>query len=252
MINRLNTNRAKGFTVIEMIVVVITIAILATITVVAFNGAQKRARDSQVQAELANAQKQIQLFRGTNASFPTAINACPTPTATTVCYMPASGVTMNYYVNNASTPQYFYINAKSGTSNFRLGSDDPTPVATTGTKVVFASTAEQTGTNEFLRFADLAPTIDANGLISYTISFDIKSANVSTKNTATVYQQNGSAAKYAFSVNVPVTTNYTHQIITVTPTLSDSTQTESWLAFYGTYSTGNILSVKNVVVEKTN
>ena len=250
--NQSSKNKSRGFTVIEMIVVVITISILAAITIVGFNGAQKRARDSMVQAELANVQKQIQIFRGTSANFPTAINACPTPGATAICYTPPSGVTMNYYVNNTASPAYYYINAKSGTSNFRLGSEDPTPVATTGTKVVFASTAEQTGANEFLRFADLAPAIDTNGLISYTISFDIKSANVATKNTATVYQQNGSAAKYAFSVSVPVTTNYTHQVITVTPTLSDSTQTESWLAFYGTYSTGNILSVKNVVVEKTN
>jgi prepilin-type N-terminal cleavage/methylation domain-containing protein len=247
-----SSQRQDGFTIIEMIVVIITIAILAAITIVAFNGVQKRARDSMVQAELANAQKQIQLFRGTNANFPTAINACPNPTATSICYTPANGVTMNYYVDNTSSPAYYYINAKYGTSNFRLGSDDPTPVATSGTKVLFVSTPEQTGANEFLKFVDLAPTIDANGLISYTISFDIKSANTSTKNTATVYQQNGSGAKYTFSATVPVTTSYTHQVVTVTPTSWMATETQSWLAFYGTYSTGNILSVKNVVVEKTN
>jgi hypothetical protein len=103
-----------------------------------------------------------------------------------------------------------------------------------------------------LRYADIAPVIDANGLVPYVISFDIKSANVATKNTINVYQQNGSGAKYSFSVNVPVTTDYVRTAVTVTPTVSNGTLTESWLAFYGTYSTGNIPSVKNVVIELAN
>ena len=242
----------NGFTIIEMIVVTVVIAILEMITVVSFNKVQQQARDGQVKAELANAQKQVQLFRSTNKNFPTAINVCPNPGATAICYKPAAGVTMTYFVDNTASPAYYYINAKSGSSNFRLGSDDSKAVATTGTKVVYSSPAEKTGANEFLKYADIAPVIDANGLVSYTISFDIKSANTSTASTATVYQQNGSGAKYSFSRGVPVTTSYVHQIITVTPVSWMSTETESWLAFYGTYSTGNILSVKNVVIETTN
>lgn len=244
-------NNQQGFTIVELIVVIIVIAILTLITVVSFSKVQQQARDSQVQAELANAQKQIQLFRATNKAYPTAINACPNPGVTAICYQPAAGVTMTYFVDNSATPASYYINAKSKTSSFRLASDGSAPVATTGTRVVYTNAAQQTGASEFLKFADIAPVIDANGLVPYVISFDIKSADTTTKNTVTVYQQNGSGAKYSFSATVPVTTSFVRQSVTVTPTNWQAV-TESWLAFYGTYSTGNIPTVKNVVIELAN
>jgi hypothetical protein len=64
-----------------------------------------------------------------------------------------------------------------------------------------------------------------------------------------VYQQNGSGARYDFNTSVPVTTSYARQSVTVTPTLANPGLTQSILAFYGTYGTGNIASVKNVKVE---
>lgn len=122
-----------------------------------------------------------------------------------------------------------------------------------GTNLLVKSSLELTSvatTNrEFLKYADLAPIFDQYGLVEYTISFDIKSDNISTQSTMQVYQQNGSGSKYSFSKSVPVTTEFTRQSITVTPTLSNATMTESWLAFYGTYGTGNAPTVKNVKVE---
>lgn len=39
--------KQKGFTIVELLIVIVVIAILAAITVVAFNGVQQRARNSQ-------------------------------------------------------------------------------------------------------------------------------------------------------------------------------------------------------------
>lgn len=44
----------NGFTIVELLIVVIVIAILATITIVSFNNIQNRANDSAVQADLRN------------------------------------------------------------------------------------------------------------------------------------------------------------------------------------------------------
>jgi prepilin-type N-terminal cleavage/methylation domain-containing protein len=244
--------RTGGFTIVEMLVVIVVIAILAAITIVSFNGVQQQARESMLKAELAKAQKQIQLYISDTGKLPTAINSCPTPTAGKTCYVPSAGVSMTYYADSTQTPPLYYINATTGTTTLRLSSVDSEAVKTVGKTVVFTDATERTGPNEFLKYVDLAPTIDAKGLVPYVISFDIKSANTATKNTATVYQQNGSGAKYSFSASVPVTTSYVRQSVTVTPTLWNNTLTESWLAFYGTYSTGNVLSVKNVVVELAN
>ena len=39
--------RRTGFTIVELLIVIVIIAILAAITIVAYNGLQQRARDSQ-------------------------------------------------------------------------------------------------------------------------------------------------------------------------------------------------------------
>lgn len=51
---------SRGFTIVELLIVIVVIAILAAITVVAFNGVQSRAHDSSVQADLNGMQKKIQ------------------------------------------------------------------------------------------------------------------------------------------------------------------------------------------------
>ncbi|HEX3037646.1 MAG TPA: RHS repeat-associated core domain-containing protein [Oscillospiraceae bacterium] len=132
----------------------------------------------------------------------------------------------------------------SGVNNVLIG----------GRNLLRNSAEEKTGSNEFLQYADIAPIIDKYGHnIQYTISFDIKSADVSKKNIAVVYMQNGTSAKYSFGmVPFPVTTQYTRQTVVVTPQDGDSTQTKSMLAFYGIYGTGNILSVKNIKIEVGN
>lgn len=106
---------------------------------------------------------------------------------------------------------------------------------------------------EFVQYADLAPIFDEHGLIEYTLSFDLKSADTTNKNVINVYCQNGSASKYAIGTTpITVTTEYKRYSIVFTPSLYVETETKSMLAFYGTYDTGNIPCVKNVKLEKGN
>lgn len=55
----MNTNRSRGFTIVELLIVIVVIAILAAITIVAYNGIQNRANDSAVQSDLISVGKKL-------------------------------------------------------------------------------------------------------------------------------------------------------------------------------------------------
>lgn len=52
-------NKQKGFTIVELLIVIVVIAILAAISLVAFTGMQQRARDSERAADVSNIVKAL-------------------------------------------------------------------------------------------------------------------------------------------------------------------------------------------------
>jgi len=53
----------SGFTIVELLIVIVVIAILAAISVVAYNGIQDRAKSSRVSTDLENLEKAVHLAR---------------------------------------------------------------------------------------------------------------------------------------------------------------------------------------------
>ncbi|AHB42069.1 hypothetical protein RAAC3_TM7C00001G0204 [Candidatus Saccharibacteria bacterium RAAC3_TM7_1] len=68
--------KLRGFTIVELLIVVVVIAIMAAITVVAYNGIQQRARDSIRTADLAFLEKSLKLYYADNGNYMNAASNC--------------------------------------------------------------------------------------------------------------------------------------------------------------------------------
>ncbi len=62
--------KQTGFTIVELLIVIVVIAILAAITIVAYTGIQDRAKFSQKRSDLSNIQKVVEMYYADNGSYP--------------------------------------------------------------------------------------------------------------------------------------------------------------------------------------
>ncbi|OYX40575.1 hypothetical protein B7Y94_06170, partial [Candidatus Saccharibacteria bacterium 32-49-12] len=60
--------RAHGFTIVELLIVIVVIGILAAISIVAYNGVSNSAHDAAVKADLSNIAKGFEIYKIKNAS----------------------------------------------------------------------------------------------------------------------------------------------------------------------------------------
>ena len=131
----MNTYRKNsGFTIVELLIVIVVIGILAAITVVAYNGLSARAKATSVQSDLDNNSKLLKLYSVDYGSYPTALSGsnCPTaPTANSQYCLKLSGDNMvGSYTGNAST---YALVIQNGAAVYQVtntsGPEEVTPLA---------------------------------------------------------------------------------------------------------------------------
>ncbi|MET0980234.1 MAG: prepilin-type N-terminal cleavage/methylation domain-containing protein [Candidatus Saccharimonadales bacterium] len=67
----IHTNQKKnGFTIVELLIVIVVIGILAAITIVAYNGVQSRANNTAVQADMRNFGMKLEQYYAENGRPP--------------------------------------------------------------------------------------------------------------------------------------------------------------------------------------
>lgn len=62
--------RKSGFTIVELLIVIVIIGILAAIVIVAYNGMTQRAKISQANSELASFKKAMLAYKAVNGELP--------------------------------------------------------------------------------------------------------------------------------------------------------------------------------------
>jgi prepilin-type N-terminal cleavage/methylation domain-containing protein len=129
---RSNSYTSFGFTIVELLVVIVVIGILAAITIVSYTGISQKANNASLVSDLTNASQQLKLYYVDHGTYPTSIDAgtgCPTPADTNYCLKVSSGNTIAYTSLN---PQTFRLaNTKGTTSYSTTDATSPTVVTTT-------------------------------------------------------------------------------------------------------------------------
>jgi prepilin-type N-terminal cleavage/methylation domain-containing protein len=67
---RCSKQEQTGFTIVELLIVIVVIGILAAITVVAYNGVQARANDVHRESDIENVVKLVQNYYAINGAYP--------------------------------------------------------------------------------------------------------------------------------------------------------------------------------------
>lgn len=91
--------KSKGFTIVELLIVIVVIGILAAIVIVAFNGIQDRARWSKAQSDLSSINKAVQIYYAEKGTYP----ATATPPNWSWRYSCVTGVSGNAFIPDIST-----------------------------------------------------------------------------------------------------------------------------------------------------
>ncbi len=66
--------KESGFTIIELLIVIIVIGILATLVITTFSGIQRNARNRAREADINALHSQIEYYYGQNSKYPTLAN----------------------------------------------------------------------------------------------------------------------------------------------------------------------------------
>lgn len=106
----LQKQKQQGFTIVELLIVIVVIAILAAITPVAFNGVRQQAVTAGLQADIRNATGALEAYKVlNNEQYPALLSDAGINDD-------EDGVTFEYTVDNNATPPTFCLTGVSGTT----------------------------------------------------------------------------------------------------------------------------------------
>jgi prepilin-type N-terminal cleavage/methylation domain-containing protein len=111
--------KSQGFTIVELLVVIVVIGILATIMIVSYIGITNKANVASLVSDLDNASKLLKLDQVTKSAYPATL-----ANANNGNGVPASsGTTYQYSVDNTTNPSTFCITATKSNQSYFINQD---------------------------------------------------------------------------------------------------------------------------------
>ncbi|MEI6228725.1 MAG: prepilin-type N-terminal cleavage/methylation domain-containing protein [Candidatus Saccharibacteria bacterium] len=139
---------SKGFTIVELLVVIVVIGILAAITIVSYTGISQRATDSSVISDLDNTAKKLKLHAiANNDDYPANLTSVD---GGAIKFSPGNDTNYKYLPNNYTNPKTFRIEIKNGNSKYHITeSTAPTPDITCPSGFIVVPGSTTYGTSDF-------------------------------------------------------------------------------------------------------
>ncbi|HBO64585.1 TPA: hypothetical protein DD425_01335 [Candidatus Saccharibacteria bacterium] len=114
--------KRTGFTIVELLIVIVVIAILAAITIVAYTGIQDRATQSSLQSSAKQAYTKIQTYAvENNETYPTALSS--------IGLTDTPDVTYTYRTDSTTAPKAFCLVASRQSTDYFVTSENSSPTA---------------------------------------------------------------------------------------------------------------------------
>lgn len=115
----MNRIKQQGFTIVELLIVIVIIGILAAITIIAYNGIQSRAQLASLQSDLSNAAQQMKLFQTDNGTYPATIDCTQADSTTNKC-LRSSGTSTYQYIASTGNPQTYCLAETNGSQSYSV------------------------------------------------------------------------------------------------------------------------------------
>lgn len=152
-----------GFTIVELLIVIVVVGVLTAISVIAYTNLQNRARAAAIQSDLTNAMKQLKLYRVTAPEYP---NSPTQPQAVGITaskdmydMKPSGGAANLYYCLNRATDEVI-LSART------TGDKDAFFITSSGSLTKFTPPANLSGTPT-CQTIGLTGSTDANAYYTY-------------------------------------------------------------------------------------
>lgn len=115
-------SQVKGFTIVELLIVVVVIAILAAITIVAYNGIQNRTKQSAAQGMVAQVNKKILAHAVQNAdTYPADLEV--------IGISESDRAKLQYSVDNTANPKTYGLTGTNGTYSYYVSNTVSQPTS---------------------------------------------------------------------------------------------------------------------------
>jgi len=258
-----------GFTIVELLIVIVVIGILAAITIVAFNGVQSKAKLASMQSEIVGATKKLETYKvtvGTAAQYPSDLAAAgvtssgsntlaytPGGNSSTYCLSVVNGQDSMYVTNSSLKPQqgscaapdqlialWAMNNNANDISGNAINGTVNGAAATIGQNGQASSAYQFNGTSNYI-------ALPANTLLNLTNNFSVSSwvkidNSVNANNWNDIFA--GSVGDVGVGINVSASgvghlmmTKVSHLDI---PRSTEPVMKDSWVHLVTTFSTNTV------------